>query len=584
MFLEVLTLQRGARWREKQDRNRRRDWKTERSQRRSESRTLRSKTPAHSLSEGCRKLLAVNLSRPEQAFAPRLQLNTDSTLDSSRSFPRRAEEFVKPRRRNSGLQQVFGSGFQLWPRWYCIFAVTVGLQTVLWTELVEAAVSHVETTISAPARVVYEAYGILRENHIQRDAISHDWLDAALQPSPPQDFATARQRVAEHLIRPLHDRYTRLVAPEQFARLLRFDATGLGLLLRAADAEVSKASLSETPGERLELGILPRVPVAPGDLYIASPPVAGTAAAAAGLQAGDVIDSINGENVRGGRVAPFEAAALMQGAEGGSVVLEIRGRGPVELTRDYRNLAGLSAERAVEFERLGRIGMIRIREFNAWTLPQTEAALSQLLGAGAPSRPSGTGNDAETVDRLVLDLRRNHGGSLEEALDLAGLFLGGSVPVALFESSHGDVVPITSREPNGVLSAARTLPLVVLIDHETASASEILAGALRDYCRAALISLGFFPDHTYGKAMVQGVYGLSDGSGLVATIGHYRTPVRHEELQDRGLRAERHIPGLWSLAPMPWRAALAEQALFGADTGTAAASCEQQGIAQVTQP
>ncbi|KAF6002268.1 hypothetical protein F1559_003628 [Cyanidiococcus yangmingshanensis] len=465
---------------------------------------------------------------------------------------------VAPLRRQSGTSEnravkrprqlrALGSGFEQWRWWRQMLVVIIGVQAALWTGFADALASHAEAVTSGPVRLLYEAYGVLKENHIQQDQVTRDWLDAALQPNPPQDFSTARHRIVEHLIRPLHDRYTRLVAPDQFARLMRFDATGLGLLLRSADTIVSEASRLRLSEEQPELGVLPRAPVSPGDLYIASPPLAGTAAAAAGLQAGDVIDRINGEDVRGGRVPPFEAAALMQGDEGGKVVLELRGRGRVELVREYPSLVDSSAARVVEFERLGRTGIIHVREFNAWTLPRVESALSQLLGTSMVSASSEPNTGADAIERLVLDLRRNHGGSLEEALDLAGLFLGGSVPVALFEGSRGEAVPIASREPNRMLAAAQKLPLVVLIDHETASASEVLAGALRDHCRAVLVSVGFAPDHTYGKAMVQGVYGLSDGSALIVTIGRYVTPVRHEELQGRGLRAERHVLGLWSL-------------------------------------
>jgi len=438
---------------------------------------------------------------------------------------------------------------------------------VFWSRVVESSALPPEKVVSAPVRVVYEAYGILRENHIQGDRLQRSWLDSALKPLPPTDFMTAHQRIEEYFIRPLHDRYTRMLGPEKFAQLMRFDTTGLGLLLRAADNDVSRATHSGASREQLELGVIPRVPVAEGDLYVASPPIAGTPAAKADLAIGDVVDSINGVDVRGGRVAPFEAAALMQGADGGKVVLQIRGRGPIELVREYRISSRSSLENSVDYERLGDTGIIRVHEFNASTLPQMEAALSHLLGISQTGSVAHASSVVDSIDRLVLDLRRNHGGSLEEALDLAGLFLGGSVPVALFEGSHGDVIPISSREPNQALAVAQQLPLVVLIDHETASASEILAGALRDYCRATLVSVGFAPDHTYGKAMVQGVYGLSDGSGLLVTIGRYTTPVRHEELQGRGLRADRSVLGLWSIAPMPWRATLVERELFAVDYG-----------------
>jgi C-terminal peptidase prc len=120
------------------------------------------------------------------------------------------------------------------------------------------------------------------------------------------------------------------------------------------------------------------------------------------------------------------------------------------------------------------------------------------------------------VDGLVLDLRDNRGGLVSEGLEVARLFLGGGAPIVLTQSRAMSAdVPRAAGPP---LSSA---PLAVLVDDHTASASEILAGALKDNCRAVLVG-----KQTYGKGLIQSVYELSNGSGLVVTVGRYLTPAR----------------------------------------------------------
>ena len=120
--------------------------------------------------------------------------------------------------------------------------------------------------------------------------------------------------------------------------------------------------------------------------------------------------------------------------------------------------------------------------------------------------------------RIVLDLRGNGGGVLDGALGIAGLFL--ERPLVLFVTdANGSMQPLYSREP--VLDAS--VPLQVWVDQGTASSSEVLAAALRDNCRASLVG-----GTTYGKGIIQGVFGLSDGGALIETVASYSTPSRGE--------------------------------------------------------
>lgn len=208
------------------------------------------------------------------------------------------------------------------------------------------------------------------------------------------------------------------------------------------------------------------------------------------------------------------------------------------------------------------VGVVRLSEFNASAAADTGAAFQRLAAAGA--------------DAYVLDLRGNPGGVFEGALDLAGLLDGDGTPAATVvdktgasETFTGHVVgyeaPATpaaqgqtqpgvrrgggltgralsaSAAPTGSVAASAAVPpgrgvvvplsapLVVLLDDHSASSSEVLAGALRDNCRAVLAG-----GRSYGKGVIQGVFGLSDGSGLVVTVASYVTP-RGDIIQERGL-------------------------------------------------
>ena len=128
--------------------------------------------------------------------------------------------------------------------------------------------------------------------------------------------------------------------------------------------------------------------------------------------------------------------------------------------------------------------------------------------------------DAEGADYFVLDLRDNLGGLVPAGVEISRLFLGSDAPVVYTMTKGGglqDRVP----HPAPYQPPLTNKPLVLLVNKSTASASEIVAGALKDNCRASLAG-----DTTFGKGLIQSVYELSDGSGLVVTVGKYVTPSR----------------------------------------------------------
>lgn len=157
----------------------------------------------------------------------------------------------------------------------------------------------------------------------------------------------------------------------------------------------------------------------------------------------------------------------------------------------------------------GNVGYIRLGEFNSQASSQVSNAVKQLEKKGATS--------------LILDLRENPGGLIKEAVNTASLFV-----------DKGTIVTTKSRKnKNQTFSATgnkiTNLPLVVLIDENSASASEIVSGALQDYKRATLVGA-----KSYGKGSVQAQYQLIDGSAILLTVEHYFTP-HNQDINGKGL-------------------------------------------------
>lgn len=165
----------------------------------------------------------------------------------------------------------------------------------------------------------------------------------------------------------------------------------------------------------------------------------------------------------------------------------------------------------VDKQQGAKLGYIKLSSFNARAQRDVTAAIKALEGKG--------------VEGFVLDLRDNRGGLVSEGLEVARLFLDNGVPIVLTQSRA-----MSADAPRAHGPALSTKPLTVLVDDHTASASEILAGALKDNCRAVLVG-----KQTYGKGLIQSVYELSDGSGLVITVGRYLTPAK-VDIDREGIR------------------------------------------------
>jgi carboxyl-terminal processing protease len=223
-------------------------------------------------------------------------------------------------------------------------------------------------------------------------------------------------------------------------------------------------------------------------------------AARAGVVEGDELTAVDGKPVAElPRLDEIEA--LLRGDVGSGVRLTLVREGQAfDVEVERANVAPPSTMWRVLAE-TPDIGYISIRLFTDRTADEVRQALEDLRGQGARA--------------LILDIRDNGGGLLDAAVDVTGQFIDG---VVLIERKRDEMERQFTAAADG---AARDMPLVVLVNHSTASASEIVAGALRDRKQVKLIG-----ERTYGKGSVQNVYPLSDGSSLHVTTSEWYTPNR----------------------------------------------------------
>ena len=236
-------------------------------------------------------------------------------------------------------------------------------------------------------------------------------------------------------------------------------------------------------------------------VYIISP-TEGTASYKAGLRYGDHIAAINGESTEGWTQAQVRSKLI--GPEGTSVNVRI-GRLSVDKPLEFKLTRGsVPLPSVANYFMLGNgIGYVNLeRGFNTTTFDEVSRSLGELRQRGMTS--------------LVLDLRSNHGGLVEQAHRVSNLFLYRGQKTLSMRGRPG-VFPARDFTANN--TDPEEYPIVVLINKYSASAAEIVAGALQDHDRARLVG-----ENSFGKGLVQSPFPLSDQSALVLTTGHYYTP------------------------------------------------------------
>ncbi len=244
-----------------------------------------------------------------------------------------------------------------------------------------------------------------------------------------------------------------------------------------------------------------------------------TPAAKAGLQPGDRITKIDGRPTRSMRME--EALQRMRGKKGTQVQIAVERSGPkgwteprsLQLTREWIKIDNVSAKLLD-----GKVGYLRIKQFSENTDRDVERELAKLERSVEDGKLAG----------LVLDLRNNPGGLLDQAVRVADLFLDSGLIVR----TEGRDRRVLDEEMAHVKGTRTQLPIVALVNAGSASAAEIVAGALQDHKRAAILGT-----QTFGKGSVQTVIELEDGSALKLTIARYFTP-SGRSIQERGIEPD----------------------------------------------
>ncbi len=277
----------------------------------------------------------------------------------------------------------------------------------------------------------------------------------------------------EGSVEALNDPYTRFVRPDLAARMredMGGSVSGIGAIVRENE----------------------------GGFFEIVNPIEGQPADLIGLQPGDIVYTVDGESVIG--LSFDEVILLVRGPSGTTVVLTVFREGeeePLEfsIVRSTYEVPNIEAEMLPD-----NIAYIRLLEFNRNAESKMLEELDGLL--------------AENPQGLILDLRSNPGGFLDQSVAVADIFLPESV--VLYERNRSGLDQTFRAFDGGV---AETIPLVVLVNEASASASEIVAGAIQDNGRGIIIGAT-----TFGKGSVQTIQTLSDGSELRVTIARWYTP------------------------------------------------------------
>jgi carboxyl-terminal processing protease len=363
-------------------------------------------------------------------------------------------------------------------------------------------------------RLINEVWRIIDRAYVDPSYNHQNWF--ALREKALKQAGTEREQtyaVIQTMVSALGDPFTRLLKPEQYRSLQTSTAgelMGVGLQL-AQDTETKQLTVIA--------------------------PIAGSPAAKAGIQPADRILDIDGRAALG--LSLDEAAERMRGAVGTVVSLTIaRGQESLQydLVRDRIELNPVVAE--LRQEQSQKIGYIRLNQFNANAADEVATSIKNMEKKGA------TG--------YILDLRNNPGGLLQSGVAIARDWIDdGEIVFTVSRSGALDSYAATG-------SALTADPLVVLVNKGTASASEILAGALQDNGRGVILG-----EQTFGKGLIQSLFDLSDGAGLAVTVAKYETPT-HQDINKLGITPDQVVP-MEPIAPDQIATAADTQYMAGVD-------------------
>jgi carboxyl-terminal processing protease len=349
------------------------------------------------------------------------------------------------------------------------------------------------SALTREQKLVYEVWRIVNRSYLDGTFNHQNWLDVrqkVLKSRFPNQEAA--YTTIQDMLKTLDDPFTRFLEPEKY-RSLQVSTSG------------------ELIGVGLQIALNSR-----GGLEVITP-IENSPAQKVGLKPRDRILKIEGLSTE--NLTLDEAATRLRGPLGSVVTLLIGREGEkdieVILVRDRITLNPVVSDLRLSSQG-DKIGYLRLSQFNANAVTELAQAISILEKKGASA--------------YILDLRNNPGGLLQSGIEISRLWL-----------ESGTIVYTANRQGiQGTYEAfgpALTKdPLVILVNQGTASASEILAGALQDNHRGQLVG-----ETTFGKGLIQSLFELSDGSGLAVTIAKYETP-NHRDINKLGIKPDQIIP------------------------------------------
>lgn len=327
----------------------------------------------------------------------------------------------------------------------------------------------------SPKELVDEVWQIINRTYVDGTFNKVDWR-ATRNEYLGRSYANKEEayKAIREMLKKLNDPYTRFMDPEEFQNMqidTSGELTGVGIQL-AKDEETGK--------------------------LVVVAPIEDTPAFKAGILAKDEIVKIDGKSTKGMEVDA--AVKLIRGKPGTPITLTVlRGEKEIDYPLKRERIEIHPVRAHLEETPAGKVGYIRLTQFSAQASEEMKQAINDY--------------EKQKVSGYILDLRSNPGGLLYSSVEIARMWLEDGTIVSTVDR-QGEV---ERQQANG--SALTTKPLVVLVDGGSASASEILSGALQDNKRAVVVGT-----QTFGKGLVQSVRGLGDGSGLAVTIAKYLTP------------------------------------------------------------
>jgi carboxyl-terminal processing protease len=338
----------------------------------------------------------------------------------------------------------------------------------------------------SPKTLVDEVWQIVHGEFVDRGFNHVDWLEQR-QELLNKDYANnkAAYEAIRESLKTLGDPYTRFLDPTEFAELT-----------------------SQTSGELSGIGIRLSLDEKTKELTVVEP-IINSPAEKAGIKTGDRILAIDGKPTS--LMSLEQASAEIKGEVGTQVDLKISrlGKESFDLTLVREQIELPSVNYSLSQTGQTKVGYIKLDEFSSHAAEQMEKAIEEL--------------NQKKVTGFVLDLRGNPGGLLFSSVEIARMWLKEGAIVSTIDRKGGN----QKFSANG--KSLTDLPLVILVDRYSASASEILAGALKENGRATIVGT-----RTYGKGTVQSVHSLSDGSGLAVTIARYYPP-SGQDINQKGI-------------------------------------------------